>query len=179
MTKLNHDRPIFRYLDNLRREMRNAPAGAVPDDYGGVPITVITGTGKPRKAPMPRLTDVEADIAFGMVEALSAYIDADLKVIQTFPTLKSKAKGNTAKAVTARNVAEKALVKACTMFLIQSLQSKQQGREQVINWYAWLGNAFEEQGDTGPCSAWETLNNWAMKSASEQFEKLIDQALAT
>lgn len=177
MTKLNHARPIFRYLDNLRREMRNAPAGAVPDDYGGEPITVVTRTGKPRKALMPRLTNTEAEIAFGMLEALSAYIDSDLAVIQTFPKLKAKGKGNTAMAMAARDVAEEALVKACAQFLIQGMQSKQQGREHLINWYGWLHDVFEEQGETGLCSAWETLNEWAMKSASEQVEKFIDHTL--
>lgn len=177
MTKLNHDRPIFRYLDNLRREMRNAPAGAVPDDYGGVPITVITGSGKPRKKPMPRLNEVEAEIAFGLIEPLAAYVDADLAVFKTMPTLTDKGKGNTAKAVAARNVAEKSLVRACTRFLVQGLQSKQQGREQIMNWYGWLHTAFAEQGETGACSAWETLE-WAMKSASEQVEAIIDKALS-
>jgi len=176
MTKLNHDRPIFRYLDNLRREMRNAPAGAVPDDYGGVPITVVKGSGKPRKKPMPRLNDIEAEIAFGLIEPLAAYVNADLAVINTMPTLTSKGKGNTAKAVAARNLAEKALVRACARFLVQGLQSKQQGREQITSWYGWLHGAFEEQGETGACSAWETLH-WAMTSASEQVEEIIDKAL--
>lgn len=178
MTKLNYDRPIFRYLDNLRREMRNAPAGAVPDDYGGVPVTVITGSGKPRKAPMPRLNELECEIASTMLEGLGAYIESDLAVFETMPTLKGKGKGNTAKAIAARNVAEKALVHACVRFLLQGLQSKQQGRDHLMKWYAWLGQAFEEIGEAGVCSAWDTLNNFAMKSASEQLEEIMEKVLA-
>lgn len=178
MTKLNYDRPILRYLDNLRRELRTAPAGAVPGDYGGVPITVITGSGMPRKAPMPRLNDVESGIAYTMVEALGAYIESDLAVFETMPTFKGKGKGNTAKAIAARNVTEKALVYACVRFLLQGLQSKQQGRDQVLKWYAWLGKAFEEIGEAGPCSAWDTLNNFAMKAASEQLEEIMEKVLA-
>lgn len=179
MTKLNHDRPIFRYLDNLRRELRKAPVGAVPAGYGGVPITLITGTGKPRKTPMPRLNEVESEIAYAMVEALSAYIESDLAVFATMPTLKDKGKGNTAKAIAARNITEKALVHSCVRFLLQGLQSKQQHRrDHVLKWYGWLGKAFEEIDEAGPCSAWDTLNNFAMKAASEQLDEIMAKVLA-
>lgn len=176
MTKLNHDRPIFRYLDNVRREMRNAPAGTVPDDYGDVPITLVTGSGQPRNRQMPLLNEVESEIAFGMIEALSVYVDAELAVIATLPTRQRKGRGNKSKAIAARNIAEKKLVRSCARFLLQGMQSKQLGREQIMTWYGWLHGTFVELGATGACSAWETLNDWAMKSASEQVDELIEQA---
>ena len=99
MTKINHNRPSLRYLDNLRREIerenRPAPSWFNPARVEQFGIQLAEPESFPGYvSDFQRLPINQQEIAGCAIEAFSAYLDANLGVISLI--MKGKAKARTA-----------------------------------------------------------------------------------
>lgn len=103
MTRINHNRPSLRYLDNLRREIRRedrpAPSWFNPDRAKQFGVQLA----KPESFPeyvsdFGKLPVNQQEIAGCAIEAFGAYLDANLGVISLIMKGKSKARKAAKKA---------------------------------------------------------------------------------
>lgn len=176
MTKINHERPSLRYLDNIRRELKHMATGAttcdfLPSNYQEkVDAVLLAQENRPQ---MPSLTKNESNLALTLLEKLNAYIEASSAVIESLITRK---KGRSETAKEQLDHAEKELLVACRKFCITLIITSNNGRDNLQDWYRYLKAAFDENNDAGSGSSWETLN-WAMEEASKPLIAAAEEAL--
>jgi hypothetical protein len=166
MTKLNHNRPYLRFIDNLRRELKHMETGSLPAGYGATPKSAAAhATGQTREI---ALCKAEAGLALDLLNALDAYVEASSDVVST---LSPGAKRRFGAAKKIQCEAEEKLLAVATKTLAQMFLSKSSGDSNFLDWYSQLETRFDGEGGE---MAWDILNNFAMKHAIVVIEKTLD-----
>jgi hypothetical protein len=166
MTKLNHNRPYLRFIDNLRRELKYMEAGSLPVGYGATPKSAaVNATGQKREI---TLCKAEAGLALDLLDALDAYIEASSEVVSALSPGLKRGFGAAKKI---QGEAEEKLLAIATKALAQMFLSKSGGDGNFLDWYSQLETRFDDEGGE---MAWDILNNFAMKHAIVVIEKTLD-----
>ena len=167
MTRLNFDRPYFRYIDNLRRELRRQADGRGPDVFVTGLRPSVDSTRK--SSDEPRLSKWEAGLALNLLNALGSYIEASSDLISA---LAPGRKGGYKTARKRRDEAETVLLSAAKRSVVQMVVSESQANSNFLMWYQELEHGF---GNCGGEGAWDILNNFAMREAAEAVETMLQE----
>lgn len=162
MTKLNHNRPFLRYLDNIRREM-------------GIEARRTDTLSFKNASPSPTVGDVfpltssEASVAAGFLDAIENYLKVEstlIAAVKPGATKQSKA----AAKLASRDRAEGMLKGAAMALSARMLLSGLEGRMNLLNLYRRLENEIKEED----YFLWEVVNDVAMHEAMQKLSALVD-----
>ncbi|UIJ83135.1 hypothetical protein [Rhizobium leguminosarum] len=131
MTKINHDRPTLRLLDNYRRELKSQAK-----EYKKFDNVHITSANKNR---MPTVSQAAQEIILSIFDAANVYFDASSSYLKTM--LPDAGKSLRKKKMSLQKELEDAksnLVNSCVKILIEAMREKLEGKKGVVAWLSWL-----------------------------------------
>lgn len=163
MTKLNHNRPLLRYLDNIRREI--AVEASKTDNLlkGTRALTPIA------KDDIFPLNAAESAVFSRFFDAIKNYLDVEFTSIATGVRGASKQTKLAAKQ-TDPEAAEVQLKAAALSFCAQMFLSGLEDRMNLLNLYKTLMKAIKKDD----FSLWKLINDVAMKDAMQEIATVVD-----
>ena len=164
MTKLNHTRPLLRYLDNIRREI--AIEASKTDN-------LLEGTKalKPiAKDDIFPLNAAEAAVFSKFFSAIKSYIAVEASLIAPLLKRVSKKSKLTVKQADLE-AAEVQLKAAALSFCAQMFLSGLEGRMNLLNLYETLMKEIKK----GDFFLWKLINDIALKDAMEEIATVVDK----
>ena len=158
MTKLNHNRPLLRYIDSVKRQIA-LDAQRERDFEGRDAQASLT---HPRDSIFPLLRD-EAGVVSLFFRAIEQYVEAESLVVAALAS-KSRAGAKVKEATQSRESAENQLVRAAAAFTAQTVLSALNGRMNLYNLYGKVKQGLS----TDSPFLWDTINDFAMRSAMQE-----------
>lgn len=163
MTKLNRNRPLLRYLDNVRREMaihaRRTDTLLFGDSTSIAP--------RPKSDIFP-LTKAESDAISRFFEAIENLLDVEAVLVNALGRNATRQAKRAAREVN-REAAEERLKGMATAFAAQMVLSGVDGRLNLLNLYKTMQTEYAEVAPF----LWETINDIAMKEAMQKISALV------
>ncbi len=161
MTKLKHSRPYLKYLDNLRRELQR---DARRTD------TLSFGTAATTSSALAQLDSSDAKHLLELLDALNEYLIAQHDTLCALAK-KINSKRHTFSAARAKQkLAEEALLRVATKVAAIAFLGEMHGKGQMLKAYFDLAENMREVDE----SLWDTLHNFAMRTAIERLNNAID-----
>jgi hypothetical protein len=165
MTKLNHNRPLLRYLDNIRREMAIDARRTDTLSFGDVQPSVSSVN-----SDIFPLTSAESIAVSEFFSAIEHYLDVESKLITGLKAGASKQAKSAAKQVS-QNAAETRVKASAVVFSAQMVLSGLENRMNLFNLYRKLEKELREDAEF----LWELVNDIAMKEAMQKITAVIDR----
>jgi hypothetical protein len=165
MTKLNHDRPLLRYLDNIRREMAIDARRTDTLSFGDVQPSVSSVN-----SDIFPLTPAESIEVSEFFSAIEHYLDIESKVIVGLKAGASKQVKSAAKQVS-QHAADTRLKASAVVFSAQMVLSGLENRMNLLNLYKRLEKELREDAKF----LWELINDVAMKEAMQKITNVIER----
>jgi len=153
MTKLNHSRPLLRYIDNIRREInidtrRSTSAPALCKEDEGI----------------FSLNSSEEVAVIIFLDSIEKYLEAESAIFEAL------AKDITKKVkLVKRNNAEIDLKKTATIFLAHMFVAELKGRTGLTKFYKHIELEIKANNPF----LWETINDIAMKEAVDKLSAFL------
>ena len=142
MTKINHNRPLLRFLDNYRRELKSQSNRATS--------TFPARPQKPNENPMPEVSEPASKIILSMFDAAEVYYDqfsAWLEV--SFPGAKKATRRKSPELKKKLDQAEDQLVEACVALVLEGVQEHLRKEVGVVSWIDWLQKEAQRTNSSG------------------------------
>lgn len=161
MTKLNHNRPSLRLLDNYRRELRNQALRV----NAGLPMAQ-----KLSNNPMPSVSAPARKLIFLMFDAANSYFDLFSEWLEAMSpaaskTLQRKQQARKRKLETAKE----ALIDACVALVLEAVQEAYREENGLTCWFEWL----QEEAKRTDSSGLYDIIEIGMKPAFEKIEGTV------
>ncbi len=164
MTKLNHNRPLLRYFDNIRREMAIDARRTDTLSFGGAERSAH-GAG----CDIFPLSSAETEVVLGFFGSIEHYLDVEIALITAAGVGASKHEKSAARSVS-RDEAENRVKSAAVALSARMLLSGLEGRMNLLNLYRQLESKLKADA----LYLWEFLNDQAMKEAMQQVSKVVE-----
>ncbi len=163
MTKLNHDRPVLRYLDNIRRELAIDARRTDTLSFGGAQSSASRSA-----SDIFPLTSAESSAVSEFFSSIENYLDVESKLITALKSGASKQAKSAAKQVS-QHTAENRLKASALVFSAKLVLSGLENRMNLLNLYKALEKELREDA----WSLWELINDIAMKEAMQKINTVI------
>ncbi|MDH6186902.1 hypothetical protein [Polaromonas sp. CG_23.6] len=164
MTKLNHNRPLLRYLDNIRREIAVEASKAdnlFRDTRASIPIA---------EGNIFPLNAIESAVFSRFFSAIKNHLDIEFTLIAA--GIKGASRQSKLAAKQANPEAAEVQLKAAALaFSAQMFLSTLNGRMNLLNLYKTL----EEEIKNSDFFLWKMINDVAMKDAMQEIAALVDK----
>lgn len=162
MTKLNHNRPALRLLDNYRRELRNQSI-RVGDDFAVAKESI--------ENPMPPVSESARELIFSMFDAANSYFDHFSAWIEAMSPDSSKTLRRKEPArKTEFNRAKERLVEACIALVLEGVREASKKEKGVVSWLDWLQKEAQRTNSSGLFDILDV----GVKPAFERIDAAID-----
>lgn len=142
MTKINHNRPTLRLLDNYRRELKSQA-----HDYKNSE-DVSTKTDNIHR--MPNVSQSAQEIILSIFDAAGIYFDKFSNYLKTISpdagkSLRKK-RGFLQKEM---EEAKSNLTNSCVKIVIEAMREKLEGKKGVLAWLIWLQDEAQRTNNYG------------------------------
>ncbi|TBZ06263.1 hypothetical protein [Rhizobium leguminosarum] len=162
MTKINHNRPTLRLLDNYRRELK-----AQQREYSVADDIPRGSVGKSR---MPSLSQTAQARIIDMFDRASAYFRVFSNYLESIsPAAGISLRKKRASLEEKLNEAKMGLTDSCVQIVLEALREKIDGQTGVIKWLDWLQKEAQRTNDHGLYDILEI----GVKPAFEKVETAI------
>jgi hypothetical protein len=159
MTKLNHDRPLLKYLDSVKRQI----ALDAQREKEGLVWKNPVRTSAPREEQIFPLTKEEASAVSRFFKAIEKLLEAEAMLLASLEK-KTARGGKVADRKVAQDAAENQLARAAKAFAARMISSAVDGRMNLFNLYKAMEKALK-----GTPFLWDSINEVAMKSALQEI----------
>lgn len=164
MTKLNHNRPLLRYLDNIRREI------AVEASKTKTLFKDIRASTPTAKDDIFPLNAAESAVFVKFFSAIKGYIAVEAFLIAALVKRASK-KSKLAVKQADPEAAEVQLKAAALSFCAQMFLSGLEGRMNLLNLYKTLMKEIKKSD----FFLWKLINDAAVKDAMQEIATVVDK----
>ena len=162
MTKLNHNRPALRLLDNYRRELRKQSI-RVGDSFVVAQNSV--------ENPMPPVSKSARELIFLMFDAANSYFDHFSAWIEALsPDSGKTLRCKEPERKTEFNRAKERLTEACIALVFEAVREASREETGVISWLDWLQKEAQRTKSSGLYDILEI----GVKPAFERINAEID-----
>jgi len=161
MTKLNHSRPHLKYIDNLRRELQR---DARRTD------TLSFGTDATASPALAQLDSSDAKHLLELLDALNEYLIAQNETLSALAKKQNSKRLTFSTASATQKLAEEALLRVATKVAAIAVLGEMHGKRQMLKAYFELAEYMREVDE----SIWDTMHNFAMRTAIERLNNAID-----
>lgn len=142
MTKINHNRPSLRLLDNYRRELKNRSYDTTS--------TLPARPQKPHENPMPEVSEPASQCILSIFDAAEAYYDHFSAWLRaSFPGATKANRKKSPELKKKLNQAENQLVEACAALILEGLQEHLRKEFGVVSWIEWLQKEAQRTNSSG------------------------------
>lgn len=142
MTKINHNRPSLRLLDNYRRELKNQSNRATS--------TFPARPQKPNENPMPEVSEPARKIILSMFDAAESYYDQFSAWLEaSFPGAKKATRRKSPEIKKKLDRAEGQLLEACVALVLEGIQEHLRKETGVVSWIDWLQKEAQRTNSSG------------------------------
>lgn len=144
MTKINHNRPTLRLLDNYRRELRSqAHEYNVPEAASETAVS-----GKIKR--MPGVSQPAQQLIISMFDAADLYFVVFSKLLKTLaPDAAKSLRKKRASFQKEIEDAKSVLIAACVQLVAEALREKIEGKKGVVEWLSWFQDEAQRTDDYG------------------------------
>ncbi len=144
VTKINHNRPTLRLLDNYRRELRSqAHEYSVSEAASEIAVS-----GKIKR--MPGVSQSAQQLIISMFDAADLYFVVFSKLLKTLdPDAGKSLRKKRASFQKEIEDAKSALIAACVKLVAEALREKIEGKKGVAEWLTWFQDEAQRTNDYG------------------------------
>lgn len=165
MTKLNHNRPTLRLLDNYRRELKS-----LQREYSVTDDTRHHAEGYSRMPSVSQAAQAKILNMFDQAEAYYRSFSSYLKSISPNAGSSPRKKRRSSKEALDKSRAD--LTDSCVQLVLEAMREKIEGKTGVIKWLEWLQSDAQRTDDHGLYDIFEV----GVKPAFERVEAAIAQS---
>ncbi|MFS2154808.1 hypothetical protein [Rhizobium sp. Rhizsp42] len=165
MTRINHNRPILRLLDNYRRELNRLQRDLPEEDRSRkTPATSVR---------IPKISQAAHLKLLEMLNAASVYFDTFSSYLKSIsPDAKSSVRKKRSAFEKSLEDAKKNLKGTCIHLVIEAMREKIEGESYVIPWLEWFQKEAERVSHSGLTEIFEI----GIKPAFEAVAAAIDES---
>ncbi|NKL59719.1 hypothetical protein [Rhizobium leguminosarum] len=166
MTKINHNRPTLRLLDNYRRELRSQ----AHEYSSSETASEILVSGRNKK--MPGVSQSAQEIILSMFDAAGRYLEAFSKILKTLSLDAGKSlRKKRASFQQEMEDAKSDLIDVCVKLVVEALREKIEGKKGVVEWLTWFQDEAQRTNDYGLLDILEI----GIKPAFQKLDAAIEE----